>query len=83
MSTFWVSLSTASFWPAYLAAMSLNAGPTTFFCTVWQLMQFFFWASSGLASAGVLRQAPATAAIEIARETADDFMISLRVVRPR
>src|SRR5450830_179333 len=49
--TFATSLLSASFWPAYLAATSLNAGPTNFVLTAWQAMQFFAFARSGLAIA--------------------------------
>src|SRR5687768_4351356 len=52
---FWIlaaSLSTASFWPAYLAATSLYDGPTSFLSAAWQAMQFLAVASAWSASAG-------------------------------
>jgi len=40
------SLFTASPWPAYLLATSLYDGPTSFFSTAWQAMQFLAVASA-------------------------------------
>jgi hypothetical protein len=51
-NTFCVNLFSASFCPAYFAATSLKAGPTTLFEIEWQVIQFFALAnSSGLANA--------------------------------
>jgi hypothetical protein len=53
------SLSAAPLSLAYLAAMSLNDGPTTFLSTAWQAMQFLELAKAGSAKAGVLARAAA------------------------
>src|SRR5205085_7226256 len=44
--------SAASFWPAYLAATSLYAGPTSFLSMAWQAMQFLAVARAWSARAG-------------------------------
>ena len=49
------SLSAAALSPLYLAATSLNAGPTTFLSTAWQAMQFLDVASVKSAKAGMVQ----------------------------
>ncbi|MNR44766.1 hypothetical protein D3C85_1635440 [compost metagenome] len=51
LTTLVASLASASFWPAYFAATSLNAGPTSLFATAWQAMQFLALARSAFAIA--------------------------------